>query len=65
MAKEVKIPNKVQGQIQSLLVKRVAAESNFQMYVQGYVDSLELDGDWNLDTNKWVLVKMPKEAKEK
>ncbi|KKK99702.1 hypothetical protein LCGC14_2630090 [marine sediment metagenome] len=58
--KEIKIPDKVRGQIQNLLTQKATLESNIIMYAQGYTDSLGLEGDWNIDTNKWVLTKMPK-----
>jgi len=61
--KEVKIPDKVKGNIQGLLTQKASIESSMRMYMQGYMDSLDLEGDWNLDTNKWVLVKMPKKEK--
>ena len=61
--KEIKIPNKVKGQIQNLLTQKATIESSVRLYAQGYMDTLDLDGDWNIDTNKWVLVKMPKRGK--
>lgn len=60
MPKEVKIPEKVRKGIQNLLTQKASIESNLAMYMQGYSDSMDLEGDWNLDTAKWVLIKMPK-----
>ena len=57
--KEIKIPDKVKEQMQGLLIQKAFIESNIRMYMQGFMDSQVLKGDWNLDTNKWVLVKMP------
>ena len=61
--KEIKIPDKIKGNIQSLLTQKASIESSLRMYMQGYVDSLELEGDWNLDTDKWVLTEMPEAEK--
>ncbi len=58
--KEIKIPDKVRGQLQGLLAQKASIESTVKAYAQGYMDSLELEGDWNIDTNKWALIKMPK-----
>lgn len=61
--KEVKLPDKVRENTQGLLSQKATIESSLRMYIQGYMDSLDLKGDWNLDTNKWALSKMPKEEK--
>lgn len=57
--KEIKVPDKVKIAIQNLSMQKAAAESNLRMYLQGYMDSQELEGNWNLDTTKWVITKMP------
>ncbi len=59
--KKIKVPDKVKEQVQALLTQRAVIESNLRMYMQGCMDSLDLEGDWNFDTTKWTLAKMPKE----
>lgn len=63
--KDIKIPDKVKEQVQGLLIQKATIESSLRMYVQGYIDSLGLRGDWNLDTAKWTLSLMPKATKKK
>ncbi len=63
--KEIKVPDKVKVQMQVLLTQKTLAESNLNIYIQGYMDSLDLDGNWNLDTTKWTLTKIPEEEKAK
>lgn len=62
--REVKIPDKVREGMQNLLAQKASIESSLQMYMKGCADTLDLDGDWNLDTAKWVMTKMPKPPKE-
>lgn len=61
--REIKIPDKVKEQMQGLLIQKASIESSLRTYMQGFVDSLDLKGDWNLDTTKWILVRKPKEDK--
>jgi len=57
-------PDFKQG-IQQLLTQRASIETNIRMYMQGYMDAKGLKGEWNLDTNNWVLKQAPaKEDKE-
>ena len=57
--KEIKVPDKVKEQLQALLIQKATVETSISMYLQGFTDSQGLKGDWNLDTTKWVLTKMP------
>ncbi len=60
---EIKIPDKIKGNIQSLLTQKASIEQSLQMYMMGYMDSLNLQGNWSLDTTKWVLAEMPEDKK--
>lgn len=61
---EIKIPDNVKEQIKGLLMQKATIESSLKMYIQGYMDTKGLKGDWNLDTNKWVMTeKVPEEGK--
>ena len=62
--KKIRVPDKVREGVQILLAQKTLSESNLGIYIQGYIDSLGLEGDWNLDTTKWTVTKIPKVPKE-
>jgi len=63
-AKSIKFPEKALVKAQQLLQQKAIAEMQFESYVHGVFDALNLDGEWNLDVNTWVICEKPKEAKE-
>jgi len=62
---EIKLSEKVREKLRGFLAQRGAIETALTSYVQGIVDINDGEGNWSLDTNKWVLIKMPEpESKE-
>ncbi|MCK4414913.1 MAG: hypothetical protein KAY32_15370 [Candidatus Eisenbacteria sp.] len=61
----VKLTDRAKNQVGILLTQKATIESNLAIYIQGYLDAHGLDGDWNLDTEKWILTEMHKAPKEK
>ena len=56
----MEMPEKMKQTAQKLLAEAFNADARFRMYVQGCMDGLGLEGDWNLDTNAWTFTEMPK-----
>lgn len=47
--KSVALPEKAREGLKLLIAQKQLAEVQFQSYVKGCFDSLNLDGDWDLD----------------
>lgn len=62
--KEVKFPPQALLKAQQLFQQKAIADMQFQIYVQGVFDSLGLDGNWNLDTNTWIISQLSEKPKE-
>jgi len=52
---EVKIPVQMQGKIKEMLVAKQSIESQLGSYVQGFLDSSGLSGNWELNMEKWTM----------
>ena len=59
-----KLSDKARERAQQLLLQAAEADRMFKIYIQACSDSLDLEGDWNLDTNTWSFDKMPEEKKQ-
>jgi len=57
---EVAVPVGAQPKLQQFLAMRQQAESQLTTYMQGVMDTLGLDGIWNLDVQRMVIVKVEK-----
>ena len=55
--KTVKLSNKAIEACNALLLERTMAENKLQAYLQGVMDTLKLEGSWNLNTDKWEFSK--------
>ena len=55
---KVEISGKAKMVIQQLLQQKAILEANLNMYIQGYADSHNLEGTWNVDTDNWVITKV-------
>lgn len=60
--KKVALPDNARETAQALLSSASQSQDRLQMYIGGCKDTLELSGDWNLDTKTWTFVKMPKKG---
>ena len=56
----IALSNTAKAKAQALLSNALQAQGNFQMYIQGCKDTLELEGDWNLNTQTWEFEPMKK-----
>lgn len=54
----MKVSEKTKATLINLMQKRASVELETQAYLQGCMDCLGLEGDWNLDTKKWVFTKV-------
>ena len=55
---EIQVPEKIKVALSNLLAQRQNLESQISLYGQGIMDGMGLEGNWNLDTQKWVLTKI-------
>ena len=66
--KEVKLPKTVQTRLQAYVAQVEVARGNLDRYLQGICDAMGLEGQWNLDVQKLMAVKVeaepPKEEHE-
>jgi len=57
----IPLPEPVKAKAQNYLANISLAQQSFQIYLQGYIDSLHLKGRYTLDTNSWSLIPQRKE----
>ena len=55
---EIQLPEKIKVALGNLLAQRQNLENQIGLYCQGIIDGMGLEGNWNLDTDKWVLTKV-------
>ena len=58
----IPLPDKVKDRAKVLLSAVQLAQNNLQTYMQGYIDSLDSDIQYKLDTRIWCLI--PQEEKK-
>lgn len=57
--KPVELPKKAREGLKIILSQKQLVEIQFQSYVKGCFDSLNLDGDWDLDAEKMAFNPRP------
>ena len=66
--KEVRLPKTVQTRLQAYVAQVEVARGNLDRYLQGICDAMGLEGQWNLDVQKMMAIKVeaepPKEGHE-
>lgn len=62
MDKEVAIPKPAKEKLQNIYQNMIKIQGDFQIYASAVKDTLGLDGECNLDTNRWIFT--PKEKKD-
>lgn len=59
----VEIPEKAKIKMQILFSQKQAADLQFSSFVDGCFQALQLEGDWDLNTQEWVFTFRPKQEK--
>ena len=62
-ANAVEMPSDMRAKAQGLLSSVQSQQLSFQSYIQGCMDGMGLNGDWNLDTATWAFKKINKKDK--
>ena len=57
------LPKDAKERAQVLFSIATQAQDRFQVYIQGCKDTLNLNGDWNLNTRTWEFEPITKEEK--
>lgn len=60
----IDMPVKAKDGLKQLLVQKQLVDAQFQSYVKGCFDTLNLDGDYDLDINQLVFKPRPAKSEE-
>jgi len=63
--KSVKMPNSAKTKAQAWAMAKTLADTRLQSFLEGCMEGLGLEGDWDLDTNTWTFTQIPNKPKEK
>jgi len=58
--KVVKIPERAKATLTILLQQKMLADLKFEAYIKGCFESMDLDGDWDLNTSEGTFTRQEK-----
>jgi len=61
----IKLPEKSIEKLKVLFGEKQIAEGKLGIYLQAVMDTLGLEGKWNLDTPTWTFNRLPEPEAEK